>query len=515
MNKVLKGLVAVAATAAMAVAGFAGASTATAEESTSAKYQITVPETDTHTYDAYQIFKGDLNDAGTVLSNITAGSDFKEKNAAGTDGANLTAARAAEQIATGTYADDTAKLAAIQAFAKLSTVYGSVSKDSPLSAVPGYYLFKDKDSTADKNDAATLFIVKVVGNQEIERKADQPSVEKKVQDTNDSDGTTSGWQDSADYDVTNEVPFQLTATLPTDAADFAAYKTYKLVFHDSQSEGLTFNNDITVKYGDKVVSSDSYTVDTTGLNEGETFRVTINDVKTVKDVKDTDGQPIAVTAGGKFTVAYSSTLNEKSIIGAQGNPNKVSLEYSNNPNVGGEGETGKTPEDTVIVFTYQLDVNKNFNATVNDNDLPEFTLYKKVGASDDYTKKVAKVKVVKNSDGKYVASFPRVDDGLYKLVETKVPDGFNKADDTYLEIKATHDETAEIPALKNLTITVKNVETKGDTATGTVATSVVNKKGSNLPSTGGMGTVLLYVAGIAVFVLAGATLVMALRRRNA
>ena len=512
MNKVLKGLVAVAATAAMAVAGFAGAASATAEETTATKYQITVPETDTHTYDAYQIFKGDLNDAGTVLSNITAGSDFKEKNAAGTNGADLTAAQAAEKIATGTYADDTAKLKAIQAFANLTTVYGSVSKDAPLFAEPGYYLFKDKDSTAGKNDAATLFIVKVVGNQEIERKANQPSVEKKVQDTNDSDGSTSDWQDSADYDVNDRVPFQLTATLPTDTADFAAYKTYKLVFHDSQSEGLTFNKDITVKYGDKVVSSDSYTVDTTGLNEGETFRVTINDVKTVKD---TDGQPIAVTAGGKFTVAYSSTLNEKSIIGAQGNPNKVSLEYSNNPNVGGEGETGKTPEDTVIVFTYQLDVNKTFNATVNDKDLPEFTLYKKVSASGDYTKEVAKVKVVKNSDGKYVASFPRVDDGLYKLVETKVPDGFNKADDTYLEIKATHDETAESPALKNLTITVKNVETKGDTATGTVATSVVNKKGSNLPSTGGMGTVMLYVAGIAVFVLAGATLVMALRRRNA
>lgn len=512
MNKVLKGLVAVAATAAMAVAGFAGASTATAEESTSAKYQITVPETDTHTYDAYQIFKGDLNDAGTVLSNITAGSDFKEKNAAGTDGANLTAAQAAEQIATDTYADDTAKLAAIQAFAKLSTVYGSVSKDSPLSAVPGYYLFKDKDSTAGKDDAATLFIVKVVGNQEINRKADQPSVEKKVQDTNDSDDTTSDWQDSADYDVNDKVPFQLTATLPADATDFAAYKTYKLVFHDSQSAGLTFSNDITVKYDNKVVSSDSYTVDTTGLNEGETFRVTINDVKTVKD---TDGQPITVAAGGKFTVAYSSILNSNSVIGSTGNSNKVSLEYSNNPNVGGEGETGKTPEDTVIVFTYQLDVNKTFNGTVNDNDLPEFTLYKKNGASDDYTKEVAKVKVVKNSDGKYVASFLRVDDGLYKLVETKVPDGFNKADDTYLEIKADHDATADNPALKDLTITVKSVATKGDLTTGTVTASVVNNAGSNLPSTGGMGTVLLYVAGIAVFVLAGATLVMALRRRNA
>lgn len=284
------------------------------------------------------------------------------------------------------------------------------------------------------------------------------------------------------------------------------------MFHDSQSAGLTFSNDITVKYGNKVVSSDSYTVDTTGLNEGETFRVTINDVKTVKD---TDGQPITVAAGGKFTVAYSSILNSNSVIGSTGNPNKVSLEYSNNPNVGGEGETGKTPEDTVIVFTYQLDVNKTFNGTVNDNDLPEFTLYKKNGASDDYTKEVAKVKVVKNSDGKYVASFPRVDDGLYKLVETKVPDGFNKADDTYLEIKADHDATADNPALKDLTITVKSVATKGDLTTGTVTASVVNNAGSNLPSTGGMGTVLLYVAGIAVFVLAGATLVMALRRRNA
>ena len=150
--------------------------------------------------------------------------------------------------------------------------------------------------------------------------------------------------------------------------------------------------------------------------------------------------------------------------------------------MGGEGETGKTPEDTVIVFTYQLDVNKTFNATVNDKDLPEFTLYKKVSASDDYTKEVAKVKVVKNSDGKYVASFPRVDDGLYKLVETKVPDGFNKADDTYLEIKATHDETAESPALKNLTITVKNAwRLRVTPTTGTVAASVVNNAGFQPP----------------------------------
>jgi len=93
MNKVLKGLVAVAATAAMAIAGVAGASTAmAADDNAAGTYQVTVPNSDSHTYAAYQIFKGDLNDAGTVLSNITAGSDFKTDNAAGTDGANLTAA---------------------------------------------------------------------------------------------------------------------------------------------------------------------------------------------------------------------------------------------------------------------------------------------------------------------------------------------------------------------------------------------------------------------------------------
>lgn len=62
-------------------------------------------------------------------------------------------------------------------------------------------------------------------------------------------------------------------------------------------------------------------------------------------------------------------------------------------------------------------------------------------------------------------------------------------------------------------VKIDNVE--GTVNTGAVQVNIENKKGSNLPSTGGMGTVLLYVAGIAVFVLAGATLVMALRRRNA
>lgn len=499
MNKVLKGLVAVAATAAMAIAGVAGASTAMAAGT---NYDITVPSTDTHTYSVYQVFTGDLSNG--TLSNIKAGQNFNKNNTA-----SKSAADAAAEIAQGTYANNTEKLAAITPYVDLTgTAFGEVSANTALSAPAGYYLLKDKDAVTG-DDAATLFIVQVNGPVTVNRKANKPTFEKKVKDVNDSTGDKSDWQDSADYDVNDEVPFQLTATLPTNEADFAAYKTYKLVFHDQQSAGLTFNKDsVVVKYGDQTLGTDSYTLETPAT-DNDTFDITITDAKTVKDA---DGSAITVATGGKFTVEYTSTLNENAVIGAAGNPNEASLEFSNNPNVGGEGNTGKTPTDKVIVFTYQLDINKTFNGgTPDDNDLPEFTLYKFDSATNDYTTNVGKVVITKTADGKYTASFKRVDDGKYKLVETKTPAGFNTADPTLFDITAEHDVESDNPQLTVLKINT----TAGNTTAGTVVADVVNQRGSNLPSTGGMGTVLLYVAGIAVFVLAGATLVMALRRRNA
>ncbi|WP_333730319.1 isopeptide-forming domain-containing fimbrial protein [Bifidobacterium adolescentis] len=499
MNKVLKGLVAVVSTAAMAIAGFAGAASATAAGT---NYDITVPSTDTHTYSVYQVFTGDLSNG--TLSNIKAGQNFNKNNTA-----SKSAADAAAEIAQGTYANNTEKLAAITPYVDLTgTAFGEVSANTALSAPAGYYLLKDKDAVTG-DDAATLFIVQVNGPVTVNRKADKPTFEKKVKDVNDSTGDKSDWQDSADYDVNDEVPFQLTATLPTNDTDFAAYKTYKLVFHDQQSAGLTFNEkSVVVKYGDKTLGADSYTV-TENPEDKDTFDITIADAKAVKDA---EGSAITVAAGGKFTVEYTSTLNENAVIGSTGNPNEASLEFSNNPNVGGEGETGKTPTDKVIVFTYQLDINKTFNGgTPAENDLPKFKLYKFDSATNDYTIDRGEVTITKTEDDKYTASFKRVDDGKYKLVETKTPAGFNTAADTLFEITADHDVESDNPRLTVLKINT----TAGNTTTGTVTADVVNQKGSNLPSTGGMGTVMLYVAGIAVFVLAGATLVMALRRRNA
>lgn len=522
MNKVLKGLVAVAATAAMAVAGFAGASTAMADDPTGG---IKVADGDTHTYSVYQILTGTYG-ANGALGNVQAGTNFKTENAAGDQGKDLTAAEAAEELAKiDSSKSDQEKLTEILKFADLTAQYGSdLTASAPLTKVPaGYYLAKDKDNTVTGNDAQTLYIVKVVGNEDvtITRKADKPTFEKKVKDVNDSTGAKSDWQDSADYDVNDKVPFQLTATLPKAKDDFAAYKTYKLVFTDNQSAGLTYPDatGFTVKYGETVVPANQYilTLNPTTTAADSTFTLTINDVKSLKDA---NGDAITVAEGGKFTVEYESTLNDKAVIGSTGNPNEAKLQYSNNPNYTGEGAnspTGETPEDKVIVFTYQLNVNKTFDqGTPADNDLPKFTLYKsyKSGEQEEWRKVGEEITVTKTSNGtetKYTASFPRIDDGNYKLVESHTPAGYNTAADTLFTVTAEHDIEAVNPLLTSLKIN----QTDGNKTKGTVQADVVNKKGSNLPSTGGMGTVMLYVAGIAVFVLAGATLVMALRRRNA
>lgn len=533
MNKVLKGLVAVAATVAMAVAGFAGASTAMAADPTGG---IKVADGDTHTYSVYQIFTGTYGTDGS-LGNVTAGQNFKAKNAAGTDGADLTAAKAAETVAgLDSNASDSTKLETIKKFIDMTKIaYGTVSAGKPLSNVPaGYYLAKDQKNVTG-NDAATLYIVQVVGNQAvtITRKADKPTFQKKVKDKNDTDGTTTDWQDSADYDVNDHVPFQLTATLPTDDKDFAAYKTYKLVFTDNQSKGLTYDDEnagssvssFTVKYvskdGTKTATLDSsaYTKVVTQATEKAdgSFTITINDVKSLA-LKDSNKAGVTVAAGGKFIVEYTSTLNDKAVIGSTGNPNEAKLQYSNNPNYTGTGDkspTGETPKDKVIVFTYQLNVNKTFDqGTPADNDLPKFKLYKKThGASENngYVQVGPEIEVTKTSDNKYIASFPRIDDGDYKLVESHTPAGYNTAADTLFTVTAEHDVSSDDPKLTSLKIN----QTDGDKTNGTVQADVVNKKGSFLPSTGGMGTTILYAAGAAIVLVAAFGIAFAVRRRNA
>lgn len=504
MNKVLKGLVAVAATAAMAIAGFAGASTATAVEgettTAATSYTISFP-TDAkyqgHAYEVYQIFTGDFD--GKVLSNVKYGVN-------GTKAADTEVTADELKQLTDVNVEgktDQEKLDVIKTFAKLENPVATLTKtDTSYKAAPGYYLIKDKDNTVSGNDANTLYITKVVGDVAISPKSDVPSFQKKVQDTNDTTGATSGWQDSADYDVNDKVPFQLKATLPKNYTD---YKTYYLAFHDVEETGLSFNVDsVKVAVDGVAVDASKYMVKTAGFTDGCTFEVVFTDLKTAVAAAKNDSV---------ITVDYTSTLTEQAVLYM----NKAKLQFSNNPNSeqGGESTpTGETPWDNVIVFTYKVVVNK-----VNENKKPlegaAFKLEKKL--KDGSTKPVKEFTAGKDTS----FTFSGLDDGDYVLTETTTPAGYNTIKPITFTVTADHKvewttgERTDVLTSLNGKAVSGEITLTADKAAGSLTTDVVNKKGSNLPSTGGMGTVLLYVAGIAVFVLAGATLVMALRRRNA
>ena len=485
--------------------------TAFADEPTT--YSITINNsTAGHTYEAYQIFTGDLHEG--VLSNIKWGSSVSEAGQA----ALGDAAAKAETLKN--EADAKAFAKAVAPY--LTTVAGSANTVTDGKYVisglaAGYYLVKDKDGSLTGNaDAYTEYIIKVVSDTTATPKSSVPTVEKKVKDTNDSTGVTSGWQDSADYDIGDSIPFQLKATL---ANNVSSYTTYKVVFHDTLSKGLTYNGDAKVYIGG--TETNGFTVTSTVNADGTTtLTVSCDDVK-------------ALGAGNssEITVEYTATLNENAVLGSAGNPNEVYLEYSNNPNKSeaGNNETGNTPKDTVIVFTYKTIINK-----VDSENEPltgaAFKLEKlikgKDGAADTWTT----VKEFTVDETTTTFTFSGLDDGQYKLTETKTPAGYNTIDPIYFVIEATHDVTADAPTLKTLNAYLtdangnKQTEMKGgesvnidlgavDLTAGSITTTVVNKSGSELPSTGGIGTTIFYVLG-GVLVLAAVVLLVTKKRMS-
>lgn len=453
-----------------------------------------------HTYEAYQILSGDLSADKATLSNIKWGEGIKAEGQTALGG---DAAGYAKKLADmGNNSSELKEQAQIIG-ANLASASGSVTVTDPdaknvISKLkPGYYLIKDKDDSLQGQESYTEFILHVTDDVDANVKADVPSVEKKVKDTNDTTGETTGWQDSADYDIGDDVPFQLTATL---ANNIESYKTYSLKFNDTLSKGLDYNNDAVIKLGDKDVTSyftPSYDA------KAKTLTFTCDNILAF-GAKNSD----------KIVVEYTAKLNENAVIGAAGNPNTVGLEFSNNPNNGGEGDRGKTPEDKVIVFTYKLTVNK-----VDKDNKPltgaEFSLFKKVKVDGKDELQLVEVKKIlsTNAEGT-VFGFTGLDDGTYVLRETKTPDGYNSIEDQTFTISAKHDENSDDPKLTALT---------GDVASGSIinlgvmlekgelSTDVVNNKGSVLPSTGGAGRVAIYVIG-AILVLGGGIVLVTKKR---
>lgn len=563
MKKVWKGAAAAIAAISLGVTGFVGATSAyavdtpgtttgTTVDQTKGSITITDDATTARTYNAYQIFAGGHNNG--TLSNVTWGTGITPAgqtaltnevrtqvttfNATAADDkkinlpANPTAAEVAEAIADLGLATNPA---GAKALANVFKTAGTLSNSK--TAVPrvgvtstykveniatGYYLISDETDGLTGHEAKTSFLLQVVGNAEASPKREVPSVSKEVEDekNNGTNGTAgTEWGDSADHAIGEEFRFKLEATVPVNV-NLADYATYKLVFNDSMSKGLTWN------------SIDSVTVTPTGAapitipakaDNRAGYELSSNAVTdatgpltwnlTIANIRNflTDAQFVG---GFKVTVIYNAELNADAQVndatGTTTNKNDVDLSFSNNPNV--EAEMGKTPKVEVYVFTFKVNATK----VDGEGDALEgagFTIYKgtDTGSTGEKLSFVwneteqayvrsdaegAKTEVFSKAKGNF--TFQGLEEGTYTIVETTTPAGYNTAANKQINISATHTGNT-VTILENSTTTVE----------------IVNNKGSNLPTTGGMGTTVLYVAGAAIVLIAGIGLAVALRRRQA
>ena len=259
------------------------------------------------------------------------------------------------------------------------------------------------------------------------------------------------------------------------------------------SAGLTLNPDSIEATGlrkGQDANNGDYHVVTTGLSDGCTFEVVFH-----QSYLDT------ITENTDIVVTYSAVVNEKAQVSPSANPNKTTLKY-------GEGSKFETVPSETKTYTFKVDVVK----TDEDNKVlngAQFKLFDaKTGGNE--------IALVEVSDGVYrlakdgetgVEYITTVNGELeikgfdantnYYLEETKAPDGYNKlAERVEIAVKEA-----------NLEASVSN----GVWQNGGV--HIVNKAGDLLPTTGGMGTTILYIIGGVLVVAAGSMLVIRRKRR--
>jgi fimbrial isopeptide formation D2 family protein/LPXTG-motif cell wall-anchored protein len=464
-----------------------------------------------HTYELYQILVGDVAADGNTLSNVALGQNAKsgytaEQIASAIADSSATGSELGKEIASYVNLDSTPY--------QIASANGTTYTFSNLPA--GYYLVQDQSgSQNEKDEAYTDFVVTVVGQEvEVEPKGNTSKVEKKVKDSANPADANKEWGDAADASINDVVSYQLKATL---ADNISSYDSYQLIFHDTLSSGLTFNDDIKA-YVNGTQIEKGFTVSKED-NEAGGSDITI----TFSDVKSSD-----VNAGNDavITIEYTATLNENAVIGSAGNDNTVYLTYSNNPNSTG---TGKTPEDKVKVYSFKITINKKDGSDNSDLTGADFALYKYDGSDDN--KEALKAMSAQDlqseieswtsftkeeSEGETSTfTFNGLGDGIYGLIETTTPDGFNTMDPVVFEITTEHDET------ELTSVTGTQIKNEDDTQTlsfssvnGVLTSDVLNYKGSTLPRTGGRGTTMLYIVGAVLVAGAGILLITRLRMKG-
>ena len=419
----------------------------------------------------------------------------------------------------------------------LNLVTNEAGKISVEDLSSGTYRFIETSVGADNKgyimDGAATYEFKVEGNDvtyagntgtniTIPVTNDKPDMTKEVKNGSE-------WKHDADYSVGDKVPYRITVSVPANIA-----KLKKFALTDTPTN---LKDDVTsVKVTDKTGKT-TIPATATATADGNGFII--------------DFAPADLTtyAGQNIIVTYNAELLSTAVTTTAGNPNTATLEYSNkilpdtddeaNPNKPGEPKTDKIT-DTAVVYTFQIQIEKKAEKA-DGTPLAdvEFDLYKAVDAgtagvatadevkkagldSSKAWKKINETSLKTNTEGKVSQS--GLKNGEYYLVETKTNETYNLlkapvkvtlniAYTTTTKAEYNTDETGKTTLVKH---EVEKTEFKnaGVASDGIQIQTVINKKGFTLPLTGGMGTVLFSVIGLAL-VLAGVVVITASRKKTA
>ena len=512
-----------------------GVSTAYAGEVTISK---TATETDANalSYNAFKLFNATKNDDGSVSSITWVNDDIKnavlgvikKHDPAYAGGTNAQAA--AEWIAskvTGTGsttivdASSIANQIAVAVSGKAATK--TLGSGTATTLESGYWLFvTNSNSTQNAVDnAGTSPIFAVVGGDAltITPKTGTPTVNKTIKnDQADKYGKV------ADSQVGQVVEYELAGTV---ASNIATYSTYSYTFTDKLSAGIELTSTDDVKV----------TIDGTDVTAKATIGYADNTLTVAFD--NLFAAKGGINANSKVTVTYRAKLTSAAVIGGAGNPNTVTLTYSNNPNTDSKGTS--TPS-TARDYAFKLHLVNSDKATNQKLAGAKFTI-QATGADDAGSKNLyvqadgtlgpQAYKFEIGADGTFDVA--GLDAGTYTVTEVAVPSAAGSPDAAYKPLSSSFTFTiapeynADTQALTNLGLTVAGnvnaiagLDTSDnntldadngsavDTAHGMVNVTVANEKAIKLPLTGEQGIALVMGAGLVIVAVSA----MSLSRRR-
>lgn len=554
----------------------------TAFAETAQTYSITVKNTNENIsiagneYKAYEVFSATYDAAGHVtyyateaFKNFTFtvnGTTYNTSSSDATTGLDALVDVLAKEENNSAVMDDFSE--AIMAYISANNITTSYSataaNESATIAVPeaGYYVVTGEAYRADKTSEKVVTayaLTTAKPNAEVIVKADIPSVDKKiVEGEKELAANTASIGDTVNFKITSAVP------------NMTGYDKYFFVVNDTLSKGLTYDGDstLTVKIGDAtLVQGTDYTVESVVDNTAKTTALTIV-FKNFIQYKD--------QADAAITITYSATVNQDADLSpVEGNPNTVTLTYSNNPNVTPTGKpgdedvpgtgdaTGVTPESKTVTYVTGLKLLKvdgkdtsktlagakfSISGTTQKVVVVNEQIFKAVDSvaegetayymlkdgtytdqaavedktSNDYnadkydstTQKYVLTNVISTenkeetfqatgyTNAQGILTFEGLNAGTYTITELIAPNGYNLLKNPItIEIKAN--ATADGCTW---TVTKDGTELTANTAY-LYEFTVENNAGSELPSTGGIGTTIFYVVGSILVVGAGVLLI--------